>query len=124
MDAGARFRAGLIGLGALIVVATAAYVVFEDASVFDALYMVVTTITTVGFREVFELDATGRVITMATVLSGFGLGFYTASAGIEQLINLAESRRVSRSATIRKEMLDSLDGHVVLCGFGRVGSGV
>lgn len=124
MDAGARFRAGLIGLGVLIVASTGAYVVLEDAPVFDALYMVVTTITTVGFREVFPLDATGRVITMATVLTGFGLGFYTAGAGIEELISLAESRRASRSATMHEEMLHSLDGHVILCGFGRVGSGV
>lgn len=124
MDAAARFRVGLIGLGVVVVASTAAYVVFEDASLFDAIYMVVITTTTVGFREVFPLDATGRIITMATVLSGFGLGFYTAGAGIEQLISLAESRRIARSATIVREMFESLDGHVVLCGFGRVGSGV
>lgn len=120
MTPAARFRAGLLGLGLLVVLSTGAYVLFEGASVFDALYMVVTTVTTVGFKEVFPLDASGRVITMVTVLGGFGLGFYTASAGIEQLIVLAESRRAIRGVT----MLDTLHDHVILCGFGRVGRGV
>jgi len=124
LTAARRFRAGLIGLAGLIVLSTGAYVAFAGASVFDALYMVVTTITTVGFKEVFPLDASGRIITMVTVLTGFGLGFYTASAGIEHLLILAESRRSTRSASMLQTMLDTLDNHVILCGFGRVGSGV
>jgi hypothetical protein len=51
------------------------YVLFEGWSLMDALYMTVITVitvTTVGHTEVHELDTTGRLWTMALLITGVG----------------------------------------------------
>ncbi len=90
-----------------------------DVSAFDALYMVVITITTVGFGEVFELSEGGRIWTLGILAVGFGVALYTAAASIEYLIDLGENRRKRR---MEKEIA-RLKDHVIVCGFGRVGRG-
>lgn len=120
MTPAARLRAGLLGLAGLILVGTVAYVVLEKASWFDAFYMVMITITTVGFREQFELSQAGRLATVAIMVGGVGLAFYTAGAGLEQVFAFSAARQRARM----EAMIDRLTDHVILCGFGRVGSRV
>lgn len=120
MTGARRLRAGIAGLAVLVVVGTAGYVLIEGANPFDALYMVVITITTVGYGEVFELGGAGRALTVGIMLTGVGLAFYTAAAGIEQLFLLGSTRERSRALKMIAQMKD----HVVVCGHGRVGSGV
>ena len=54
------YAAGVLAL--VITSGTFGYVIIEGWSVFDGLYMTVTTITTVGYREVNPLSAAGRAI--------------------------------------------------------------
>jgi len=75
------------------------------------------TITTVGFAEIFELSTMGRIWAMLIVVFGFGFAFYTALAGIEYVFDMGEVRRKNR---MQKE-IDQLSGHVIVCGYGRVG---
>ncbi len=71
----------------------------------DALYMTVITLTTVGYREVRDLDTSGQLWTMVLLITGVGTLFYAAvSAG----------RRM-------RARLNKLKDHYILCGFGRVG---
>ncbi|MBZ0253872.1 MAG: potassium channel family protein [Candidatus Methylomirabilis sp.] len=60
---------------AVIVVGTLGYVAIEGARPFDALWMTVVTLTTVGYEEVFPLSTAGRVFTMALLAVGLGLIF-------------------------------------------------
>ena len=55
---------------------TLGYVIIEDWSFFDALYMTIITLTTVGYEEVHSLSNTGRIFTIFLVLSGVGVIFY------------------------------------------------
>jgi voltage-gated potassium channel len=111
---------GLIGLAVLVGLGSVAYVVLERASPLDAVYMVLMTITTVGFGEVFELHTAGRIVTMGIMVFGIGLVFYTFGAAIEHLFTLG----AARTATRTRKMIDQYADHVILCGFGRVGRGV
>lgn len=63
-------------LGAVLALGTAGYVLIEGWSAFDALYMTVTTVTTVGYREVNPLSPAGRRFTIALILIGVGTLFY------------------------------------------------
>lgn len=81
--------------------------------------MTITTITTVGFREVRPLSDAGRIVTLLLIILGVGTLFYTAGSILEFVIeghftNILERRRM-------KGRIEKLSGHFILCGFGRVG---
>ncbi len=109
-------------VAAAVAVGTAGYVVPEGRSFLDALHMAVIGVTTVGFREVRDLDASGRVWTM--ILSGTGVVLVFGTVGLvtEHLIVQATSGRSQARKMARA--VGELQGHLVLCGFGRVGSTV
>lgn len=115
-----KLWAGALGLSVLAVVGTVGYVLIEDVSVLDSLYMVAITITTVGFSEVFAMSPASRVLTIGIMVLGVGLALYTASAAIERLLDLGLERQRARTRKVIREYED----HVILCGFGRVGRGV
>ena len=107
---------------ALVIIAAAGvfgYMVFEGWGFTDALYMTVITLTTVGYREVRALDATGQLWTMLLLITGVGTLFYPAVSSVELVvegtIRSYFRRRRMESATSK------LSGHQLLCGYGRVG---
>jgi len=69
---GWRLRAPLTVLAITVLTGTIAYVVLEGWAWDDALYMVVTTISTVGFGEVHPLSRAGRLFTMVLIVVGVG----------------------------------------------------
>jgi voltage-gated potassium channel len=103
----------------VIVVGTTGYLVL-GLSLLDALYQTVTTISTVGFRELPD-DPSGpfRLFTMALILTGVGTALYTATVLLESVVEGRLSDRIGRRRMQRT--IDDLSGHVVLCGWGRVG---
>ena len=110
----------LVGLlAATIGVGTAWYALVEGFSPLDALYQAVTTLSTVGFREVQPLDASGKLFTIAYILGGVGLLAYTATSVVEMLVvgELAEELGLQR----RNRKARTMDGHFIICGYGRVG---
>ena len=60
----------------MIVAGTVGYVILGFGFV-DALYQTVTTISTVGFREVHPLSTVGHFFTIALILVGVGTALYT-----------------------------------------------
>lgn len=114
-----RIIYGLEILAVIIVVGTIGYIFIEGVSAFDALYMVIITITTVGFGEVFELSPVGQVWTMCIVVSGFGVAIFTAVSSIDYLLDVSEDRK---KKTMEKRAAQ-LSDHVIICGWGRVGRG-
>lgn len=91
----------------------------HHATLLDALFMTFTTITTIGFAEVYPLDSAGRLLTMGIAGTGIGSLFYTFTV----LLDYASSEQV-RAARRRRKMqktIDDLKGHFILAGIGRVG---
>jgi voltage-gated potassium channel len=114
-------RLGWVALALLVVVAygVGGYMALEGWGFFDALYMTVTTMTTVGFREVHPLDTGGRIFTLTVVVLGVGValvGISLASA----LIAEAELGGVARRRRMDKQ-IGSLRNHFIVCAYGRVG---
>lgn len=104
---------------ALLVVGTIGYSTLEHWSFFDALYMSVITLTTVGFSEVHPLDTTGRVFTMILSLGGIFTLFY---AGTELVRTWASGELRQLLGRQRGEKaMNLLKDHVIVCGFGRMG---
>jgi voltage-gated potassium channel len=101
------------------VVGTLGYMLIEGWSAWDAFYMTVITVTTVGYGEVHPLSSPGRAFTVAVLLTGVGAFFYAFSLFMSVLaegglVQHLERRRLAR-------MLETLTDHFILCGFGRMG---
>jgi voltage-gated potassium channel len=117
------FRIGL-PLACLVVficVSCAGYLIFEsDYSWLDALYMAVITITTVGFKEVGQnLGDAGRIWTIFTIVGGLTLVTILGSQ-IAAFVIEGQIRGVMRRQQLERKIAN-LDGHVIICGYGRMG---
>ncbi len=114
-----RLAFGGASFVALLTFGVVGYVVIEGWSFIDALYMTVTTVTTVGFREVQPLGDGGRIFTIFLVLFGVGVALYILTAVVQTVVEgeLAQALGVRRM----KARIDALRDHFILCGFGRVG---
>lgn len=112
-------RLPVVLLAFAIAYGTAGYIVLEGFGIVDAIYMTVTTLTTVGFGEVQPLGTGGRVFTLSLILVGFGAVFSLLAV----LTSLVASGQLGRSLTRRsmRQRTDALNGHYVVCAFGRVG---
>jgi voltage-gated potassium channel len=114
-----RVAAGLLLLTFVVAFGTVGYVLVEGWSFGDAFFMTVTTITTVGYREVRELDTAGRVLTMILILTGVGAAFYTLTAMVAAIIE-GDLRQVFGARRMRTA-IERLRDHHIICGYGRVG---
>ena len=72
MNTRSRVGAGLAGLILLILGGTAGYVVIEGAPPFEAFWMVMLTITTVGYSLPFTLSTAGEAFTIVVMVLGVG----------------------------------------------------
>ncbi len=88
----------------------------------EAAYQTVTTVTTVGFREVRDFGPAEMAFTIALILVGVGTVLYTITAMVGLVIEGDLLELVGRRRMDRK--ISTLSGHVVLCGWGRVGQAV
>jgi voltage-gated potassium channel len=114
-----RLLLPLAVLVALLVAGTLGYQLVEGWGSLDALYMTVITITTVGFHEVHAMSAGGRIFTMALAMGGVFTAFY---AGVEFIRAVVTGEILTVLGRQRMESrLEKLSGHLVVCGFGRMG---
>jgi voltage-gated potassium channel len=98
------------------------YMVLLRWNFVDALFMVVTTVTTVGYEEVHPLGEGGRLFTMTVIVSGVGTMLYTLGIFAELLIE----GQLARYARMRgmERRIAALHDHFVVCGYGRMGTRV
>jgi voltage-gated potassium channel len=118
---GTHVRRWLVAVLAIFAVGTAGYVAM-GWPIGDGAYMTGITLTTVGYKEVRELDGLGRAWTVIVAVAGIGIIF--GSVGIVAEAVLAEAVSGRREARRMTEAIEALDGHMILCGYGRVGSTV
>lgn len=117
-----RLAYGFAALMAILALGTAGYHLIERVSFWDALYMTVITLTTVGYREVFPLSPAGQGFTIALLLVGLGLIFVLATEVGRSM--LAGELRQALGRYRRSRMLFHLQGHEIVCGYGRMGKAV
>ena len=115
-----RLRISIILLFAVICAGTIGYSVFEDMPVFDAFYMTIITISSVGFSEVKPLSQIGRIITIIVIVSGISVLTYTLGQ-VARIFVEGELRRILGRRKLEKQ-ISALNDHYIICGFGRIGS--
>lgn len=117
-----RILLSFIALITIYVIGFTGYMIIEDMSLLDAIFMTTITITTVGYGVVKELSSVGTIFTIILIIVGTGAAAYI-------IINLADfllsefllgrfhRRRVTK-------MISKLKNHYIICGLGWVGNNI
>jgi voltage-gated potassium channel len=104
----------------VIVGSTVGYVVIEGWSWWDAFYMTVITVTTVGYREVHDLSRAGQLLTVLVLFGGVGAALYTFTLLATVVVEGGLPKRLQKRR--QSHMLDTIKDHFIVCGYGRIGS--
>lgn len=95
------------------------YMVLEKWEFFDALYMTIITLATIGYGETHELSFWGRIHTIFVILIGVGF-FSSMLLYFSSLLIEGEFRNfLIQKARLRK--INNLENHYIICGYGRIG---
>lgn len=111
-----------VALILLTLVGTAGFHYIEHWSWFDSFYMVVITLSTIGYQEVYPLSHAGRVFNVAVIIAGVALVFLMIGALTQALLEFELSKVFGRRRMERE--VAGLKGHYIICGAGRVGRSV
>jgi voltage-gated potassium channel len=114
-----RLALALGAVAGVLVLGSIGYVILGMTPL-DGAYQTVTTVFTIGFREIEPFDtAVEKIYTMVLIIVGVGTVLYTATLTLELVLeghvtNAWGRRRMQHD-------IDRLSGHAIVCGFGRVG---
>jgi voltage-gated potassium channel len=105
----------------LVIIAggTVGYVAIEGWGAWDAFYMTIITVTTVGYREVHTLSRPGQAFTVVLLFSGVGAALYTFTLLATVVVEGGLPQRLRRRR--HERMLDAITDHFIICGYGRIG---
>ena len=99
---------------------TAGFVIIDHYPWFDAFYMTLITIATVGYGET-PPSLGGRVFNSFLIIFGVTIMLLAVGAMTQAIIELELNQYFGKRRT--KKMIDLLHDHYIVCGFGRVGRG-
>ncbi|MGE3536924.1 MAG: TrkA family potassium uptake protein [Candidatus Tectimicrobiota bacterium] len=114
-----RLWKALTLLVSAVALGTLGYLAIEQMTLLDALYMTVTTISTVGFGEIHPLSPAGRAFTIALIIFGVSTMAWAAESMVaflleDQFRHTLWRRRMERN-------IARLNAHYIVCGYGRMG---
>jgi voltage-gated potassium channel len=106
----------------LVIIAggTVGYAEIEGWTLWDAFYMTIITVTTVGYREVHPLSRAGEAWTVLVLVSGVGAALYTFTLLATVVVEGGLPKRLQRRQ--HERMLETIKDHFIICGYGRIGS--
>ena len=119
METTRHFIISILLAALLIIIGTIGYIVIEDWSALDALYMTVITLATVGYGEVHPVSDVGHVYTIILIITGVGFFLYVAGAVIQFMVEGRVRLLLGRRRLDRK--IARMKHHYILCGYGRIG---
>ena len=118
-----RLRRRLVWLGLAIAfvlaTGTVGFTLIEGYDPFDAFYMTLTTITTVGYSEIQHLSRAGRIFNSFVIVFGVTTMFFAIGAMTQTVIEMELGEFFGKRRM--KRMIDKLEKHYIVCGYGRVG---
>lgn len=108
---------GLVFLA--VIFGTTGFMWVEGYSAFDAFYMTLITVSTVGYQEIHPLSHAGRIFNSVLILFGVSVIFFAVGSVTQSIIEL--ELRDHFGERRRKRVIDKLRNHFIVCGYGRVG---
>ncbi len=108
-----------LALAGVLLTGTAGFHYIEGWPWFDGFYMVVTTLTTIGYQEIHPLSHAGRIFNIFIIVVGVALVFLAIGALTQALLEF-ELRSFFGRRKMEREIA-RLHDHYIICGAGRVG---
>ncbi len=107
-------------LALIIVYGVAGYMLIDRWNLLDSFYMVIITISTVGYGEIHPQSAAGRIFTSTLIVTGvatmlYGFGVFAETLADNAFGNYRRERQLERN-------LNQLRDHFIICGYGRIGT--
>ncbi len=108
----------VLALVFLLFIGALGYRITEGWDWGDCLWMVIITISTIGYGEVEPLSESGRIVTVLII----GGGLVVVQLTIKRLLDLAGSGYFRQMRELRfHRIMRGMQNHVILCGYGRIG---
>ncbi len=114
-----RFREAVGLLFVVGMTGAVGYHILAKLGWLDAFYMAVTTLFTVGFREMGEVNDKTKLFTIFYLVTGLGVATYAIS-NLTALIVEGDLQGYLRERRMEKR-IESLTDHIIVCGFGKMG---
>ena len=103
----------------LVALGTVGYMLIENWSMLDSLYMTVITLSTIGYGEVHAVSQPGRIFTLVLIFLGVGFFLYVIGNVVQFLVE-GRIRLVLGRLKLDKK-IGQLNNHYIVCGYGRMG---
>ena len=107
-------------LACVVAAGTIGYHLLAGLSPLDSFYMTIIMISTVGSQEAPDFTPATQWLTMGVIILGVGLAAATFSVAVAALTEGTVERALGRRQVQRA--IQQLSGHIIVCGFGRLGS--
>ena len=118
----AKIRVGFLALATIVLITVVAFHTLAGYEWIDAIYMVVITISTVGYGEQSDAPAIVKLLSIATIGLGVSASAYTIT-GVVQILLEGEVDRLMGKRRMKKQ-INSLKDHTIVCGYGKSGLGL
>jgi voltage-gated potassium channel len=116
-----RFLIIAVAIVTTLTIGTVGFTVIDGYAPFDAFYMTLTTMTTVGYGEIHPLSRAGRIFNSFLIIFGVTTIFIAIGAMTQTIIEMEFGDAIGKRRN--KRMIDKLKDHYIICGYGRVGRG-
>ncbi|MCH7729129.1 MAG: potassium channel protein [Planctomycetes bacterium] len=113
-----RIRLGAFFLAAVVILAVLGYLL-AGYKVWEAIWIVVVTLSSVGFAEKSSQSISVQLLTIGLILFGVTAAIYTIG-GFIQMVTEGEIDRVIGHRRMTRD-IGKMKEHVIICGFGTVG---
>ncbi len=114
-----KLKIALFILLIVVVIGTIGFHGIEQWSLIDSFYATITTLSTVGYGDYTPKTSQGKVFTVFMIIVGVGTMLYSFGLISETVIEGRLRRLLGRGKL--KKMIDKMDNHYIVCGYGRIG---
>lgn len=109
-------------LALLIITGVIGYALLLHVNLIDALYMTVITISTVGYKEVADMDSAAKIFTICIIIAGLGIAGF-AVTNLITFLTEGHLKKIWRNRRMENK-ISELNKHYIVCGAGETGQNI
>ncbi len=117
-DVRRQFRAAAILILIIVPIGIAGYMILEEKSLFEAIYLTIITLTTIGYGDITPTTEIGKAFTLGLVFAGLGALAFFLSSSFALLFSVEAMAR--RHKFRIRQKIDNLNSHYIICGTGEL----